>query len=202
MHRLTRLLILATFAVCWLGCGEPPDTGSASEDLITVCLSGPCTITAQPPASSVYMWQPTWAITPIESTQRMCSPAAPPVAGEIAIFDKAMVQDAAGNWYWPAGTQCGVLKDSAGGWFDWDAFQNFGWATSTNTSIRSLQLGPGTDAVFSERPLDLHRPEGCALDSNCVGVGGETFVRFIHDVRTTFPQYPSFYMASLHITRQ
>lgn len=201
MHRLTRLLILASFLITWIGCSMPEPEQTATEPLITVCVSGPCTTTAQPPATSTYMWQPSLRIWPVEGIMRFCDLRIPPQAGEVAIYDLPFVNGA------PAPTaQCAVIKDTqngvpTGGWFDWLAFQDYGWATPT-ASIRALQLGPGTKAIFSDKPLDTSRPDGCAVPSTCIGVGGNpTIVTNVADVRTIFPGFPTFNMASLHIER-
>lgn len=205
---LRKMLFLATFIAYFTACGAQSEmTASTKDDLITVCLSGPCTTTAQPPATSTFMWQPSYRIYPMETNMRFCDIRWPPGLGEINIYDLPFAQDSTGQWYPQSTSQCATIKDNqngvlTNGWFDWIAFQDFGWATPTG-SIRALQLGPGMKAIFSDRPLDVSRPDGCAIPSTCIGVGGEAqIVRSVPDVRAIFPGFPTFYMASLHIQRQ
>lgn len=208
---IRKLPFLTMLISTMLACSSQPPTGTTTEDLITVCTGGPCTITPQPPATSWYMWHPSYRIYPYDANLRFCDARWPPGIGEVAIYDLPFAPDSTGHLYPQTTSQCAVLEDSVngvltGGWFDWSTFQQFGWATPSG-SIRAMQLGPGMQAVFSNHALDVNRPDGCAVgpagEFVCIGIGGNpTFVTDVPDVRTVFPGFPTFNMASLHITRQ
>lgn len=208
---IRKLLFLATVLTCFAACGAPPEPTAATKgDLSTVCYSGPCVPTTQPPTTSVYMWQPNYRIYPMETNQRFCDIRWPPGLGEMAIYDLPFAPDSTGHLYPQSQSQCAIIKDNqngvlTGGWFDWSAFQIFGWAVPTG-SIRALQLGPGMKVVFSNHALDITRPDGCAVGPAgayiCIGIqGNATFVTDVPDVRNVFPGFPTFSMASLHLTR-
>lgn len=208
---IRKLLPFYVFSLVMLACGASTEpTAATKDDLITVCLSGPCTTTAQPPATSTFMWQPSYRIWPVETNMRFCDIRWPPGLGEMAIYDLPFAPDGLGHLYPQSASQCAVIKDNqngvlTGGWFDWIAFQDYGWASPVG-SIRALQLGPGMKAVFSNHALDINRPDGCAVGPpstyTCIGVAGNpTFVTDVPDVRNIFPGFPTFNMASLHLTR-
>lgn len=213
MNRL--LLSAAVLSVLLCACSaQPESTASTKEDLITVCYGGPCTITAQPPATSYYMWQPNQRIWPVERNMRFCDIRIPPMTGEIAIYDLPFAPDGSGHPYPQSQSQCAVISDHDmqtgawnGGWFDWIAFQDYGWASPTG-SIRALQIGPGTKAIFGDHPLNINTPDGCALGQGyrCIGVGGNpTFVTDVPDVWNVGGAgagNQGFYMAMMHIERQ
>lgn len=163
-------------AVVMASCASPPDAGTIEQadqrPPGVICAPSTWTPSATVPATGWCMWQPSLYMSPMPANLRACDARIPPQQGEVEIYNLPWVNgapDASGA------SRCAVLNYSVGGYFDWSAFQLFGWQANDGTVIRALRIGPNTRIVFGDHPFTVQpqfAPSYCSYVpgvSNCVG---------------------------------
>jgi hypothetical protein len=162
------------------------------------CAPSTFTPSAQPPMAGWCMWWPNYYAFPAPQNASMCDSRIPPVQGEVEIFDQPFTNGGTTPPYGIA--NCAKLNWSAGGYFDWAAFQLYGWA-NPGAVIRSLNLGPHTRINFGDHAFDPDQPGLCdSTIHTCVGtVNSGTASQPFPDL---WWGLPNFAMASLWIQPQ
>lgn len=192
MIRIAALTAVLCFAVTAHAQQRPPGV---------ICAPATWTPSATVPATGWCMWQPSYYMSPMPANLRACDIRWPAGQGEVELYDLPFAPDSTGTYYPQSASHCAVLNWSAGGYFDWLAFQYFGWQTSDGTSIRAMRIGPYTRVVFGDRPFDSaqqYRPSECNYNiATCVGTASTN--QFPATFTDLWIGLPGFKMASIWI---
>jgi len=136
MRRIVFFLTVLTLAAA---CGIARTAHAQQRPPGVICAPSTWTPSPAPPMTGWCMWQPSYYMNPLPQNLRMCDARLPAQTGEVEIHDQPNL-----------GGNCAVLNWSVGGFFDWAAFQYYGWADSP---IRSMVVGPNTSVMWTNQPL-------------------------------------------------